>query len=264
MTALTPGVAQRFKQRILHGYFVRFHMTLILMAVMASGVLLSKGLLALGLRSLPLRYPVAILGSYLVFLGLVRIWITYVTIRGAGFFLGNVAGNVDSGSFGSSGSGFVESAGDSVHFGGGSSGGGGASSSWDSDSSPAIAAASSDTSSGSGSWLPSLDLDFDFGDDGWLVLLLLALLILAILGSGGYLVYAAPHILPEAAWQAVLAGTLTRVSKEHHHGWMSGVFHATVIPLAIILILAIGLAWAAHRHAPDAVRLIDVLFGPSK
>jgi len=97
-------------------------MSLILMAVMASGVLLSKGLLALGLRALPLRYPVAILGSYLVFLGLVRIWIAYVTIRGAGFFLGNVAGNVDSGSFGSSGSGFGGSVGESVHFGGGSSG----------------------------------------------------------------------------------------------------------------------------------------------
>src|SRR6185369_11552665 len=77
------SLAQRFKQRLLHGYFVRIHMSLILAAVTASGVLTSKLLLMAGVVSLRFRYPVAVLCSYLVFLGLVRIWIWYVCRRRA-------------------------------------------------------------------------------------------------------------------------------------------------------------------------------------
>src|SRR5436190_10608234 len=75
------NLAQRLKRRILHDYFVRIHMGLILAAVTASGVLTSKGLLELGVHSMRFRYPVAVLGSYLAFLLLVRVWIWYVSHR---------------------------------------------------------------------------------------------------------------------------------------------------------------------------------------
>lgn len=92
--APSASLAQRFKQRILHGYFVRIHMGLILTAVTASGLLASKGMLMAGVLSLRFRYPVAILCSYLVFLGLVRIWIWYVcrgqAAGGGGLDFGNI------------------------------------------------------------------------------------------------------------------------------------------------------------------------------
>jgi hypothetical protein len=249
------GLARRFKERILHGYCVRFHMGMILAAVMASGVLASKGLLECGIHSLRLRYPLAVLASYLVFLLLVKVWVWYVSLRQVpGVDLGNLnVGDIGSPGGGGGGGG----SGGAFHFGGGSSGGGGASDSWGGEGSEVVSSASAPSSS-SGSWFTDFSLDGDLGDDGWVILLLLVVLVLVILCTGGYLVYVAPQILPEAAWQAVLASTLTRVSKEAHHGWMSGVLRSTAIPFAAVLLVAGALGWTAHRHCPEAARLVDV------
>ena len=80
-THMLPTRAQRFKKRLIATFSLRFHMSLILAAVFASGVLASKGLLELGVHSLHLRYPLAVLGSYLVFLGLVRVWIWFASFQ---------------------------------------------------------------------------------------------------------------------------------------------------------------------------------------
>jgi hypothetical protein len=246
---------RRFQRRIAQRFFVRFHMSLILTAVIASGVLSSKGLLELGVHSLRLRYPLAVLASYVVFLLLVRIWIWYIRVCCTGV---RVSGGGNSGSGGNisidlDGEGIDSGTGGFRGFGGGDSGGGGATGSWDSD------VASEPTSS---SWLP--DLDIGGGDDnGWLVLLLLAALVLAIVGAGGYLVWAAPHILPEAASQAILAPVLAHAARKQQHTWIDGVFRSTWIPLLIILILATALGWAAHHHCPAATRLIDAVRCPA-
>jgi hypothetical protein len=271
-TAPAPQtLAQRFKDRILHGYLVRIHMSLILSAVTVSGVLTSKGLMEAGVVSLRFRYPVAVLCSYLVFLGLVRIWIWYVCRRqamaasnGSGWDLGNLdfRGSSSGGaSFGGGGGG--GGGGGSVGFGGGDSGGGGASSLWEADAAagpgpmPVIGPEPVSASSGGGGWsLPDIDL----GDDGWEIVLLLVVLVLAIVLAGGYLIYAAPQILPEAAWQAVLASTLTRVKKDDHHGWMSGVVKSTVLPFAVIMVLAGALGWVSHKHCPTAKKLAEVFY----
>ena len=67
-TALERGssdsLAQRFKERILHTYFVRCDMSLILLVVVASGVGSSKLLLESGVHSLLIRYPLALLVSF--------------------------------------------------------------------------------------------------------------------------------------------------------------------------------------------------------
>jgi hypothetical protein len=256
------------ERRIAHDYFVRFHMSVILVAVISSGVLASKGLMKLGV-SFPFRYPLAVVASYLVFLGLVRVWIWYVSVRTAAGFQfanlidggGNSGGSGGSLSFGG-GSGGSGSSGGFSGFGGGTSGGGGASSSWEGNDAAAIISQPSAAPSGGGSrWFPDIDLGGG-DDDSWLVVLLLAALVACILGGGVYLVYAAPHILPEAACQVVLAGTLTRVSKEHHHNWMAGVIWSTWIPFVIVLVMAGALGWEAHRHCPTAIRLIQVFNCP--
>ena len=96
------------------------------------------------------------------------------------------------------------------------------------------------------------------------MVLLLAALVACILGGGVYLVVVAPHILPEAAAQVVLAGAVTRVSREHHHNWMAGVLRSTWIPFVIVFVMAGALGWEVHRYCPAAPRLIDVLHCPDK
>src|ERR1017187_1223509 len=255
----------QFERRIAHDYFVRFHMTVILAAVISSGVLASKCLMELGV-SLRFRYPIAVLASYGVFLLLIRVWIWYVTVHSlAGFQLANLnfgGGGGQGGSFGLGGGG--------RGFGGGfpgvcggDSGGGGASSSWEAEDGAALASHPSSASSGS-HWWPDLDLGGGGDDDGWVGDGLLIALVSCILGGGVYLVYAPPHILPEAACQVVLAGSLTRVSKEEHHNWMDGVIWSTWIPFVIVLLMAGALGWEAHRFCPVAPRLIDLLNCPAK
>ena len=128
--------AKRYRALLARHFLIRFHMSLILVAVMAAAVLSSKAFLLAGLNSLPIRYPLAAIAGYLVFLGLVRIWVSYVTRNKLSFrqrahrSAGDIALDTDLGLIaGDSTS--VSSPVETVHFGGGSSGGGGASRSFE-------------------------------------------------------------------------------------------------------------------------------------
>src|SRR5690348_11493644 len=68
----------RFCGALTHRYFIRAHMSTMLALVLLSGLLASRLLLRAGVASMALRYPVAVILSYLVFFGLVRIWLAYV------------------------------------------------------------------------------------------------------------------------------------------------------------------------------------------
>jgi hypothetical protein len=260
-------LAQRFKQRLLRGFVVRFHMSLILSAVVASGVLSSKLLLLGGFHSLRLRYPIAVLVAYGVFLGLIRVWLWYVSarkqaaLRTGTFDVGNLLNLPGSGGGGGSGSASLS---DSVSFGGGSSGGGGASDVWD-EPVPAgfvdAAPAPSSGGGGGGGW-GGLNLDLDLDGDGIMILILLAVLILGIVFAGGYLIYAAPEILPEAAWQFALAGALHKATKQKGD-WMSAIVKSSAIPFVIVLVLATVLGYFAHHACPSAVRLLQVFHCPA-
>jgi hypothetical protein len=249
-------VAVKFRQRIVRQYFVRFHMGLILSATTASGLIFSKLLLLAGLTSIPVRYPLAVILAYLVFVGMMRMWVGYVLIdkparrrSGSGWDLSSV----DLPDFGGAPTG--GNSGSSFAFGGGDSGGGGASDAWG----VGDAIPSGGSSSGGGSSFPSLDLDIDL-DDGIGILLVLAALVLAIFGAGGYLIYAAPEILPDIAFNALLAGCLTgAVKRAETKGWVHSVFRSTWIPLTLVLLMTIGLAVVIHRHCPGAPKLMDAL-----
>lgn len=179
---------------------------------------------------------------------------------GATFDLGSSGGS--SGSSGSSSWG---------GFRGGQSGGGGASDSWGeapvagwlSSSEPLPSSGGSyqwgsATSGGSGG---SGSFDFDLGDDGCLgivVLLLLVALLVAIFGAGAYLIYQAPAIFGEAAFQAALASGLIKASRGIDSiDWKGSIFHATKLPFVIVLVLSIAFGWAAHRHCPSAIKAAE-------
>ncbi|MBN9658878.1 MAG: hypothetical protein J0H49_11915 [Acidobacteria bacterium] len=268
----SASVAKKFRQRVLRQYFVRFHMGLLLVATTSSGVLASKLLLMAGLTSVLVRYPLAVLIAYLIFVGLTRLWVAYVLIDvpakkqpGGGWGSGLDVGNVDIPYWGgsSSGGGGIGDGGTSMSFGGGDSGGGGASDVWGV-ADTAVSPVSSGGGGGHGFSFPSLDLDIDL-DDGIWILALLALLVLVLFGAGGYLIYAAPQILPDIALNALLASCLTGAAKKAEaKGWLRSVFGATWIPLLLILLTTVGLAVAVHKTCPSAPKLLDALSCPDR
>ena len=105
----------------------------------------------------------------------------------------------------------------------------------------------------------------DIDGDGWWLLLLLAILILSIFCAAGYLIYVAPQLLPEAAWQAALAGGLRGMTRRKPQpDWMTGVMRASTLPFVAVLAFAILLGWQAQLHCPTASRLVEVWDCPTE
>jgi hypothetical protein len=68
----------KLRSRLGQRFFVRWHMSLILAGVVLAGLGASRALLALGVRSLPVRWLLVLGIAYLVFFVLVRLWMAYV------------------------------------------------------------------------------------------------------------------------------------------------------------------------------------------
>ena len=220
-----------------------------------AGLLTTNLLLHAGLNLLWLRYALAVCASYGVFLALIRIWLWYV--------------NADRG-------GTVDFSGDGIdiisHFtpspdpgvsgfggGGGQFGGGGASGSWGSASEAVAAPAKSSGKSISSGCSGDLG-----GDEGCVVVLLIAL-VFSLLIISVYLIWTAPALLGEAAFEALLAASLAkRAKKIESRGWVGTVWRATVWPFLAVLAISIVLGWYAQKECPEAKKLRDVFECPSK
>ncbi len=89
-----------------------------------------------------------------------------------------------------------------------------------------------------------------------LLLILFTLLAAAIFGVGVYLVYQAPVILSEAAFQTVLASGLVKTVKNAHDpGWMESMLKATIVPFLLVLALAGLFGYEAHKRCPQAATI---------
>jgi len=243
-------------------------MTLLLSGVCAAGMIANKILLELGMRSMLTRYLMAVCVSYGVFFILMRLWLSYVSPAKTSTHSDiDIVNSIDLGQgstdlFSGGGTAVSEAP---FTGGGGDFGGAGATDAWGESSSislpvrsailPNVSSghgASGGSSSSSGGW--SLDL----GDEG-IVLILLALLVLVIFGAGAYLIYAAPEILSEAAFQALLAAGLIKASREiTRKGWMGSVFKATVVPFLVVLAMTAIFGLAAQYYYPHATRVADI------
>lgn len=230
---------QRFLRAFRERFFLRFHMTLIMAAVMISGVLASKILWLLGVGSMAVRYPMAVVCSYGVFFGLVSIWLIYVHAsqdgdHGTAYDVGEAVGEGARALVNYAGSPSEGLDTGSLIGGGGSSGGGGG---------------------GGSSW--SLG---DGDGEGLIVLLLLVVLLIVVFCSGVYVIWEAPNILAEAAFQAVLATSLRRRARlVDQPGWTGSLLQATWWPFAIVLVAAGLFGWAATQYCPASTRLPEVL-----
>lgn len=248
----------RFTGWIQRRFLVRLHMTAILLGVVAGGTLVNVQLYAFGLHSMMWRHLAVIGCSYLFFLALVRVWIAYVRSSGSS----NDSADLDVVDLFDHGGHWIDWGSQPMHGGpslsadGGSSfGGGGATGSWGEGASSANSLSSSSSSTSSLS-VPSIDLD----EGGCVVLAVLAVLVAAICGTGLYLIYIAPTMLAEAAFEALLAGALARrTRKMEQKGWVGSVVGATALPLTIVLLMSVAFAAVAARICPGSTSVAQVV-----
>jgi hypothetical protein len=250
----------KFKER----FFLRFHMSLILFATGLFGLLASTLLLHLHLENIVFRYPLALLCSYCAFFLFIKIWLWYLSASRPfdGFdSVGDVVVNLPINFSGSS-----SSAGTPSFAGhGGMSGGGGASGIFDGSVSSVQEGATTSASSAvdsSGSLVSTAGdaVSSVFDDDTGIILVVLGVLLAVVFGSSLYLIYEAPHILSEAAFDFLLATTLI---KQYHSmnkpDWVGSVFRTTYKPFLLVLLITIGAAWTIHHYLPFVVKMSDLL-----
>jgi len=251
-------------------FLLRLHMAVILGGTFATGVAATRLLLGLHLFNMAWRYGISVCLAFAVFIGLIKLWLAYIAFCATRAARTRSAGGIDTGGgdwfncldFSSSGSDV-----DAPSFGGGGGkfGGGGATGSWG-DAEPvsansnmpvmASSVSSKSSSGGSGGGL-SLDVDGDLG----IILLLIGLVVVMALAAL-WVLYAAPAILSEAAFQAALSASLIRHTKKisNDHCWEGSVVRSTILPFLAVLILAVVLGWYAQHQCPSAIRLHDAIY----
>ncbi|WP_432823769.1 hypothetical protein [Trichloromonas sp.] len=236
---------KRFFKAFKKHFFLRFHMSLILLATGLCGLLGSKFLIWRGVENLLIRFPLNVLIAYLCFFLFVKIWLWYISPSRSSMDAADALDYIDpwSGSSGSSST-------PSFVGGKGSFGGGGASGDF------GDGGLDADGGAGSG-LLGHLDIDLD-GDACW-PLLILGVILLLVFGAGFYLIYQGPVILAEAAFEFLLAsGMIRRFRRMDDPDWLGSVFRMTWLPFVLVLLIATLCAWQLQVHFPEVVKLSDL------
>jgi hypothetical protein len=248
---------ERFKQR----HSLRLHMSMILMATVFSGFLATRIMLAMNLENIMLRYPLTVAFAYLVFIIAVKLWLKYVAVsppakklRDNPLDAVDLAANIS----------FPSPSGGTFHGGGGAFDGGGASDSFS--DAGATLADGIDTSGSIGDAVGDAAGDVAagaLGDEGGVVAIVvfaaLAAVLAVVVGAGAYLVYEAPFILSEAAFEFILAAGLLRGSRKiDEAGWVGSVIKTTWIPFAVTMGLAAFAASLIQNYSPGVTRLSEL------
>jgi hypothetical protein len=256
--------ASMVEQRLLASSFPRLQMVLLLSLSALGTFFSSASLLALDLRSMGIRYALAVLGGYALFLSLVRVWIAYQTrnwrfgreprqeqTRAKGeqrpsdssvdipdlSALADLGGSAEGGFSGA----------------GGAFGGAGASG--DFGFAEASSAASASTESSAGSVLDGVGS----ADEG----LPIVIAIIALLGgliALGFVVYSSPMLFAEVLLDVAVAGALYKRNKRHERGhWAAGVLRRTYKPVLVLAVFAAIFGFAVQSSAPTEKTLGAVL-----
>ncbi len=248
--------------------FLRFHMSLILVGTALAGLLASKLLLLAHVHDIVIRYPLAVIVSYLAFFGFVKLWLSYMASSDVHRAHGGgdaVADTIDgiSNSSGSGSPGHEFPGGGGGHF-----GGGGASGSFDAHvdmgahAHDVIADTAAHASHGIGDAVGHVAGEAASGiaEEGACVLVILGVLLAIVFGAGLYLVYDAPFILSEAAFDFILAASLIRSARRlDDPDWKGSVLRTTWIPFAIVLLISFCGAYILHITHPEAHKLSEII-----
>jgi hypothetical protein len=280
---------ERFKNRLP----LRLHMTFILLATGLSGLLTTRCLLAAGVENIVIRYPFAVLFSYLMFFALIKLWLKYLAVthtpqvREKKSSLGDALSNFDIPTGGGSGGSFSGSGGNFAG-GGGQFSGGGASGGFDDMGAiitegpgnvfaDAVGKAGGSILDGSGKVVANHggsalgDAVGDvagealsgLGEEGGVVaivvLAVIGTIVAVVLGAGIYMIYEAPFILSEAAFEVVLAASLLKSSRAMNDpDWIGSVFRTTWIPFGVSLLVAGIGALVIHSAYPEVTRISEL------
>lgn len=243
-------------------------MTLILVATVCSGFLATRIMLALHLENVLVRYPLAVVCAYLVFFLSMKLWLKYVAVaptqRSTPDNSADLIDVLPDVPVTWPGGGFP--GGDALHSGGGGFSGGGASGSFDEAFTTVADSGAADTGGGIGGAIGDAagDALSGLGDEGGVaavvVFAVLAALGAVLVGAGLYLVYEAPFILSEAAFEFVLAAGLVRGSRRIDSGdWVGSVFRTTVLPFSVTLVLALLAGYLMHHYFPGVTRISELI-----
>lgn len=233
----------RVRSRLASRFGLRLHMAVLMAAVFAVAFVTTRLLLALGVGSMGIRYLVASLTGYAAFFGLVRAYLWWVTTEAERDF-------------------DPDRAPDSVAF---------AVEERPPGEGPGPAAARARRSAELDDVLPDVGgsggrsggSSFDVDGDGCVAILIVAIVALVaavVFGAAGYLVYQAPAVLGEAAFELVLASVLARSSRRVSRGdWSGSVLGATwKLALGMLVVTTAG-GVAAQRLCPGPETLGGVV-----
>jgi len=229
------------ERRLLRRSWPRLHVSLILSLTGMAGFLTSFCLLHLGVSRMWLRYPVAILTAYGVFLMLLGIWLW---LQRHSLDVDPDLPTLDFTPSSASGPG------ESLH----DAGGGGAGGSWG-ESVSSSTSASSVSSGGSGSADIGFGLDFE---EGCLVVIALLALVGGLVASF-YVIYIAPALLAEILVDgAMVAGLYRRVKHIEQGNWLQTAVRRTILPAILAAVFFTVAGVALQKAYPTAQSIGDV------
>jgi hypothetical protein len=190
-----------------------------------------------------LRYPIAILFAYCVFLFLLRLWLWAHGRQLKADLDSSVLDFTPSGGSGSPESFEIGGGGD---FGGAGSGG-----SW------GESVASSSEVSGSSFAADGIGFDLDL-EEGWLLVVAVIALIGGLIASL-YIVYIAPALLAEILVDGVLlAGLYRRVKHIEQRHWLRAAVRRTLLPALLCATLFAVAGYAMQTAFPEAHSIGDI------
>ncbi len=237
---------RRVKRYLARKFFIRFHMSIILITTIIVGLISTKLFLALNVDDVRIRYPLVVLVSYLAFILCIRVWLYYIKHRDK--ILENALDVFDIPINTTSNDSNVTLE-ECIDSGGGEFGGAGASGSFDMPGGDVVEGGVSSIADGA-----------DFLEEGAIILIPLMIALTLIFGAGIFLIYEAPIILSEVALEFILAGTLIKRAKEiDSPDWMGSVIRKTWFPFAITMILAVIFAFILHSVFPEVNAISEIL-----
>lgn len=220
----------------------RLQMALIVALTGAAGFLASHLLRLAGVDAMLMRYPMAVLLAYGVFLLLMWLWIRWRWDN----VLDGLSSEVGGGTPPARGS-AVESPWSGA---GGRSGGGGASASWNE---------SASAGEGDAGELPLAALADDEAGLPLLAILGIAALVATVLLASVWVVWSAPVLMAELLVDAAIAGGLyRRMQGMQQQGWWRLCISHTLWPLLGLLLFFAVLGWLAQEFVPGATHLLQV------
>lgn len=205
-------------------------MSFIVLSTAAAGFLYSFLMLSLGLRSMSIRYVLAISMAYLTFLFLIRVWLRFhkKELEKDGDIdpldIVDIADSIPAG-----GPGNTDFPGSESYTGGRGGGGGGG-------------------------------MAFDPGVDELTVVIAILAALLAGLIASLYIVFASPSLFAEVLLDGALSmGLYSRLKKLERRHWLQSAIKKTIVPFLIVLIFFFIAGIIMQNYAPGADSIGDVL-----